>query len=391
MNKKNTIIMILIIISVLCVPIAFVFTMGLFATQVVNIKVDDLKKVKDNKLIYVLPIYCIIVTCIVKYKMISSFFMLIILCSIFVAIYIINNYDETELSKEKLLKTFYIVSLIVFIIGIIQMFLPGYVMPTKWVDADQYNISRRMFSTFLNPNVFGFYVNIVIFCLVSNIKDKEKSTKLQILERIMLPLAILCLFFSFSRTAWFSLILSLGFVGLFADKKYIKYLIIITIFLFLADKISGSQRSNLSKIATDSSCAYRFELWKISLGVIKDNLLTGIGFGTFFNYTSQYSNVITKYIEHCHNMYLQITMETGIVGFVVFLCFLYNIAHNIIKTYMRDKKNRFNCFVALVFIMTLAHGMMDSVSLTPQILMIFGVLYGISTVKYKSMQLQHAV
>lgn len=391
MNKENIIIMLLIIVSVLCVPIAFVFAIGLFATQIADIKASDIKKIKDNKLIYILPVYCMLVTCIVKYKMISSLFMLIILCSIYVAVYVIHNYDETQLNKEKLLKTFYIVSLTVLLIGIIQMFLPWCVMPKKWIDSNQYNISKRMFSTLLNPNVFGFYVNIVIFCLVTNIMDKKKSRKIQILERVMLPMAILCLFFSFSRTAWFSLILSLGFVGLFADKKYIKYFIIIAIFLFLADKVSGSQRANLSKVAVDSSYVYRLELWKISIGIIKDNFFTGIGFGTFFNYTSQYSDVITSYIEHCHNMYLQIMVETGIGGFIIFLCFLYNIARNIIKTYIKDKKNRFNCFFALVFVMTLMHGIMDSVLLTPQILMIFGILYGISTVKYKNIRLRYLV
>lgn len=150
----------------------------------------------------------------------------------------------------------------------------------------------------------------------------------------------------------------------------------------------GVNRADITKLPGDSSLSYRIELWRTGLRIIKDNSITGIGFGTFFKYTHLYSSVITKYIEHCHNIYLQIIMETGIIGFTTFLITLFSIVKRVLKEYFLDKRNKFSILVMLILSMTLIHGVVDSVSLTPQIMLILSCFIGLSLSEYKAYNLQ---
>ncbi|QSX04772.1 O-antigen ligase family protein [Sedimentibacter sp. zth1] len=379
MKKINTIFL-LLIMSVLFAPLAYIFVIVLFIRNIINNKAFGVKNLKQNKVLSVIFFWYIIVTILSQYKLISTFFLLIITICIIIVIYVSKNYNTID--KDKLLKIFYIVSLITYAIGIFQMVNPNVIMPAKWVDLSQYKIDKRMFSTFFNPNVYGFYINLVVLCIVTNMTTNDRPKDIRMLENATLPLSILCLFFTFSRTSWVSLIGSLIIVGIFTDKKYFKYIIIITVFLFIADNISGTGRADISKISSDGSMAYRFELWKTSINIIKDNLFSGIGFGTFFKYTSTYSATITHYIEHCHNIYLQIFMETGLLGFLIFVVSIFKLVVSIYKKFKIDKNNKFNKLISLVLAMTLIHGLVDSVPLTPQIMLILSMIVGVVIGEY---------
>lgn len=372
---KNNYTIIMMILSVLFIPAAYVFVIAIFMGVLFKDNFNFIENGKNNKIIYLASIWIIIVTILSQYKSISAFFLLMIISCIVTLLYI--SYRDNLPDKEQFLMVLYILALITYAIGFVQMFSTIFNMPTKWVDSSQYNIDKRMFSTFFNPNVYGFFINIVILCIVSNITSKDKSKTIAILENVTLPISILCLFLTFSRTSWVSLIGALLVLSFFTDKKYIKYVIIITLFLLIADKISGAGRSEINKIANDSSFAYRLELWRTSLKIIKDHMFFGIGFGTFFKYTSQYSVIITHYIEHCHNIYLQILMETGIFGFTLFLIAIYNIFKAIYINYKRKNNCVFYKMSALIIVMTLIHGLVDSVPLTPQIMFILSIFMGI--------------
>ena len=275
-----------------------------------------------------------------------------------------------SLGLSKIKKLLYAVSIIVFVIGIFQYFSPEFAMPNKWVDLDEYQLSRRIYSTFFNPNIFGFYINFIILMVCEKLDLKKIN-----LEWFVFYTGILCLFFTFSRTAWISLIIALLIASIF-NKKYLKYAIFIFIVIFGMDTILGVGRMNPVRASEDSSLKYRLEIWKACIAIIKDNFITGIGFGTLFKHVSQYSNVVKPNIEHCHNLYLQIFTETGITGFSIFLALLYKVGKNLwIK--IRNSQNNAAWITALsVLVMTMVHGLVDSVFFTPQILLILSIYAG---------------
>ncbi len=70
---------------------------------------------------------------------------------------------------------------------------------------------------------------------------------------------------------------------------------------------------------------FRFQMWEDAFGIIKDNIIFGVGLGN--------SNLANQFLEdknyniqlHPHNGAVQIWLETGIIGVVFSLIFLYYV------------------------------------------------------------------
>ena len=354
----------LLILSVIFIPAAYMFVAAVFIVQAIK---KNICITKNNTIIKLIFSYVIIGVTASKYKLISSVYGIMMLLCLYSYYLFSTSLNSLDLNRIK--KLIYTISIIVFIIGIFQYFSPEFAMPEKWVDSNEYQLSRRIYSTFFNPNIFGFYINFIILSVCENLDLKKIS-----LKWFVFFTGILCLFFTFSRTSWISLIIAL-LIGSIFNKKYLKFALIISIAIFSLDTVLGVGRMDPGRAAEDSSLMYRIEIWKACIEIIKDNFIAGIGFGTLFKHVSQYSNVVKTNIEHCHNIYLQIFTETGITGFSIFLSMLYNIVNKLwIKI---NSKNNDTWITALtVMAMTMVHGMVDSVFFTPQILMILSIYAG---------------
>lgn len=374
--KRHHQLYVLLILSIIFIPAAYVFVAAVFVVQMHKREYATLKSIKNNVLLSIIFLYIVIGVVFSKHILISSLYGLMMFLCLY-SIGMVNvNMNHTNLQSIK--KIIYIVSVIVFIIGIIQYINPQFAMPKKWVDGEVFQLKKRIYSTFFNPNVFGFYINIIliIICGTINFNGNDK------LEMIVFLLGIICLFLTFSRTAWLSLIVTLIISGILFNKKYFKYALIIALVIISLDKILSIGRSDPSKVLGDSSMLYRFEIWKACFKIIKDNIITGIGFGTLSKYITEYSDVVKSNIEHCHNIYIQVLSETGIIGTSGVLYVSYNLISKLWFN-IRKKENQISVTSFVIIIMVLIHGTVDSVFLTPQIMMILSIYIGIVLNEYK--------
>jgi len=358
--------------SVLLIPVAYVFITIVFVLQFGKGNINLKSKNTTFRLIIV---YVFIGVLFSQYKLISFAYGLMILLCLYSYCLFSSSSNSWNLSITK--KIIYTISIIVFLIGIFQYLNPQFAMPSKWVDKGEYQLHKRIYSTFFNPNIFGFYINFIIIIVCENLDLKKFN-----IEWIVFTSGVLCLFLTFSRAAWISLIISLLIVSIF-NIKYLKFAVIISITIFGMDKILGIGRMDPVRAAEDSSLLYRFEIWKACIRIIKNKFFTGIGFGTLFKHISQYSDVVKPNIEHCHNLYLQIFTETGITGFSIFVIFLYKTVTTLWSKIRGYKNNQIWITSLLVLIMTMIHGMVDSVFFTPQILMILSIYAGTLSVSNK--------
>lgn len=361
-DKSNIKLYLLLILSIVFIPAAYVFVAAVFTVHVIK----GIHKIKNDKLSLLVYAYVSIGLITSEYKLISAFFaLLMVLC--FYSFKIFSSMNAENIMKLK--KLFLTVSIIIFIIGGIQYINPEYSMPTKWVDVNEYNLNKRIYSTFFNPNIFGFFINLSLILACETLSIKKVN-----LEWFVFTLGIMCLILTFSRSSWISLIISLIGASLF-NRKYLKYALIISIAIIGFDSFHGVGRINPSKINSDSSFLYRFEVWKTSIHIIMDNPLTGIGFGTLFKYVGDYSTVVSPKIEHSHNIYIQVLTETGVLGFSIFLTLIFNVLMNFKKNLYNNRNKQWITPFA-IFIMAITHGMADSVPLTPQIMMILSMYAG---------------
>ncbi len=367
--NSNKLPLLLLIMSILFIPAAYVIA----AAILIKVSVKNSLKRKLNLPTTLLYAYIAIGLISSEYKIISVFFgMLIMLCAHSFNIFS-TYFPLKDLSKVK--KYLYIISLLVFLYGIFQFINPNFIIPAKWIDTTEYNLNKRIYSTFFNPNVFGFYLNFIILLACESLNIRKLN-----LEWSVFFSAIICLVLTFSRTAWISLIITLIIAG-FINKKYFKYALIVAVIIFSSDLLLGSGRIDPTKAINDSSLIYRFQIWKASIEIIRDNFISGIGFGTLFMHIGDYTNSVSINIEHNHSMYLQIFTETGILGFAIFTYYLISIFKYFNDEFTENQKHLLAPITILI--MTLIHGLADSVALTPQIMMILSIYSGIikSTIK----------
>ena len=88
----------------------------------------------------------------------------------------------------------------------------------------------------------------------------------------------------------------------------------------------------------DSSTSYRVYIWIGTIAMLKDYFLSGVGLGTSsFNLVYPlyaYNDIVAP---HSHSLYLQLLVEYGFVGFIVFAGIIYNFYKETIISYIKEK------------------------------------------------------
>ncbi len=89
---------------------------------------------------------------------------------------------------------------------------------------------------------------------------------------------------------------------------------------------------------TDITKEQRLIVWSASLTAIKDFWLTGSGLGTFLDLFPLYQPADIKSIyDHAHNDYLEVILETGVIGFIIMIIFIAILIRTIIKSNLQGR------------------------------------------------------
>ena len=206
-------------------------------------------------------------------------------------------------------------------------------MEVGTMDKDMFgDLGGRITSTFENSNMLGVFL-IMVFPFAVSYIFRSKKIWIKFASLASCGAMGICLIYTWSRGAWLGLVLAC-FVFILLYDYYIIPLLIpagalgITV---LWDKIGGNGlvtdlATRFSSILTmsDTSSVYRLGIWRGALKVAEENWLTGIGIGT-----EAFRKVYIKFAEsgietavHSHNLFLQIFIETGVLGIVIFLAAL---------------------------------------------------------------------
>ncbi len=215
---------------------------------------------------------------------------------------------------------------------------------------DNGKVLIRAYGTFPHPNVLaGFLIVSMLFTIAiifykcrDFALDKPKTRLLTILLSFGLIIQFIAFVFTFSRTAWLAFIISLViffiltrksfpkiFKNISSNKFYHPLLIIILaiIFIIISQWPQITSRASIEDQHGDRAISNRVFYNQISFNMIKKAPFLGIGYG---NFTPQMENFTEQQIEWwqyqpAHNIYLLIASETGIIGLLTFICFLFTI------------------------------------------------------------------
>ena len=217
---------------------------------------------------------------------------------------------------------------LVSLYGIFMYFTGGGYSSSAWVDSEMFStIGRRAVGTLENPNMFGEYLILIIPIAVGMLIGRGEGLR-RLPAFFCIGIMGVCLILTWSRGAWLGLIFAaLLFLFMWHRRSVWVILAGIASIPVLPLILPASIVSRFTSIGnmTDSSTSYRVYIWRATINMIEDNLTTGIGIGegAWDRLYPMYSYLGVEAAPHSHNLYLQIWLELGVIGLLVFVIFLF--------------------------------------------------------------------
>ncbi|MGF7056576.1 O-antigen ligase family protein [Brassicibacter mesophilus] len=387
LEKVSKYLIYLIIILGAFFPIASYVLMGIIIINIILLKKEQeiIIKLRNNIILLMMVISMILSSIFSEIWYVSVFFSIFFIIQVLFSISVSTFLDESDFSR--VLSIIMYLGIAVSVIGLFQYYFQIGNIQKSWIDKNVYNIDFRVYSTFFNPNILAIFLNLTIITSVVSITETNK-TKILVPAAICTMTSTVCLLLTYSRGGWIPLCISFVLLGIF-DRRFLKYIVVFGAIFGGFDYASDVGRLMPQKIVIDSSVGYRIKLWKASFDIIQDNPILGIGKGTVWNKIPEYSNTITAYVSHVHNVFLQILVDTGVVGATVFVIFIKDIWNRIKFNIKKKQSIGLITKVSLGFYVTLiVNGFFDAVCLQSQISIFVWFLIGINFIDEKANDLE---
>jgi len=187
-------------------------------------------------------------------------------------------------------------------------------------------INRRANATFADPNILARFL-VVTFLFAINELERQDSWRKRLLPLLAILLQGAGLGITGSRGGLLALgVAAICFVILIPKRKItISAMLLMGVAIIiaaLANPVIMYRLESLSKGLLSASGETREYLWRVSVAMVRDHPLLGVGVGSFgaafttlYSYFNPYS---TFYVSLSHTAALTILAETGFIGFSVF-------------------------------------------------------------------------
>ncbi len=199
----------------------------------------------------------------------------------------------------------------------------------------------RAYGTFPHPNIYGLFLAVGLLLVAHRIMSMTRGAE-QTIERVVtvgvVPVILLGLILSFSRSAWAGF--AIGFAFLMAQTiisggRHIRMRLYATISVVVLSSVIFSfilreavfPRFDQATVGQERSVTDRMTTYRDALGIICVHPLLGVGVG---NMTAELIRLRPEQplwdIQPAHDVPLLICSELGIPGLVLSLCFFGSLA-----------------------------------------------------------------
>lgn len=291
---------------------------------------------------------------------------------------------------KRLLSAFLASSCVVSFFGIAEWILGK--QSRLWQDNEIFSeLAGRVVSFWRNPNVLAGYLLIAFFvsfgCMIG-----RKNKTIKFLSFMAFVLSAVCLVLTWSRGAWVSVVLVFLVTLLILSYKTIPWVVFLVVagvaaMIVLPDILPDVFVQRVSSIGSfsDSTVLYRINIWKGCAALIRSCFMTGVGVGEVA-FAEAYVDFALPGIEsalHAHNLFLQITIELGVAGLLVFVVLILMLVRSSFSLFRKRSFGDFNslmglaCLAALMAL--LVNGMTEYVWYDRRIYLLFWLVAGLIT------------
>lgn len=252
--------------------------------------------------------------------------------------------------SRKVISFMLIVSLLWMIIGLWQQ-VEGVATPSGWLEQGQsLLISVRSYSVFGNPNIYGLYLlSVLIFALLG---IDSGDHRYRVVSWIILALGLISLFFTYSRTAWvLGLAALISWFGkrIFSGRRLYLWFGVLFLFSLPEFRIRMLGLTNF----LESTFWFRVRTWQNTLKILADFWKWGSGPGSFAEVYRNYPTG-SGLVQHGHQLYLQLWLESGILSLVAFIRVIFQNSAGFFRLQSTAKA------VAMVIVVFLMDGFLET-------------------------------
>lgn len=296
--------------------------------------------------------------------------------------FLVVNLMNTKEWLNKCITAIAAPSMVIAVLGIIE-YASGS-MPSQWIDSDMFSdISNRAVATFDNPNMLATYLILTAPFIWVHMRNKEFTVSGRIISGIGSLASIVCVVLTWSRGGWLGMIAAIIVFLLINYKHTFKYFLVLGLsspvwIAALPDSVIR-RFTSIGSLA-DSSTYYRLFTWKGSLKMLAEYYPGGIGVGesAFAQIYPLYSYIGTETTVHSHNLYLELALELGVIGLVVFAFIMFMVVQRGFGCIKYNSENRLTvAFVSAALsglVAAFVHGMFDHIWYNYRVFFMFWVV-----------------
>lgn len=251
----------------------------------------------------------------------------------------------------------------------------------------------RISSTFSHPNIFAFY--LVLMISLSFYFFKAKVSYIPLFIRRTLPIYILIMFslliMTKTRSAWASCFAFFTLYALIYERKYLVLIMLLPVVGFFipevrdrfSDLSQGNEVINYSKL---NSYAWRKMIWTQGLQSMEfSHYLLGYGLEAFKYYSAKFFTMSGGLQHGAHSVYVQLFYETGALGLGAFVWLHVKLGRLLLPFY---KKNKLMIFSSIMFLLEFAlnsysDNMLSYLSFNWYLWFVLGAAYAIGNIRQK--------
>lgn len=167
----------------------------------------------------------------------------------------------------------------------------------------------------------------LIIAQTTNLKN-ILSKKINLLLFLTFLVAVLAIYYSFTRGVWLGLLFSLPVTYFIYNRKHARWFLYILTSLFAVAFFTSERLRNRVVESIDGRYlgdSERRVLWEANLRMIQDHPWFGLGYSQNRYHLREYYDLMQIppgfFEAHAHNQYLQMAAGTGIIGLLCYLFF----------------------------------------------------------------------
>lgn len=221
----------------------------------------------------------------------------------------------------------------------------------------------RINSTFSHPNIFAFYLTLMIS--LGFYFYKSNASYIPLFFRRTMPIYILMmlalLLMTKTRSAWASCFVFFTLYAILYERKYLFLIVLAPIVALLIPEIrerlldlgQGNEVINYSKL---NSYAWRKMIWESGLRFMDTrHYFLGYGLESFKHYSLDFFAMAGGVQRGAHSVYVQLFFEVGALGLMAYIWLHLKVVRLLLQFYQTNKLMIFCAILFLLQFMLMAY------------------------------------